>query len=396
MPSFDPEKFFETEREWQWIKHTIFAEYIRPWAVIVGSTSSQIHIVDAFAGAGTFVGDDGVRVDGTPLLAAKQAIGYNAKHRSDGRRCDLVCVEKEHGNFLQLRQLLLPRFESCAQILEGDYESHVTSILGATGDRPLLLLLDPIGLKAIAGERISPLIRRSGKTDVFLTLHFGIVHRAAGFLNDDGSIKDSPVAKKNVENVDSFFLSDGWRTIMLAGREAQRDRIDVERRLLDCFFENVPGDRYRHCSAYPVRGSTHEAPRYWLAHLGDHWRAFWVMNDLVAKVDSILLDRTYEEPGALPGLGASMTAQNSDAEEKALEDRIRELVQTHPHGIAFGAVKAELAKQFFGRVREAAYSRCVRGLVEANEVRRDSQDGSRWRKLELEHRLWPGTSGGAT
>ncbi len=66
-------------------------------------------------------------------------------------------------------------------VLEGDYESHVSEILEAVGERPLLLLLDPIGLKAIAGDRILPLLRRQGKTDVFLTLHFGIVHRAAGF-----------------------------------------------------------------------------------------------------------------------------------------------------------------------------------------------------------------------
>lgn len=386
MPSFDPERFFETEREWQWVKHTIFAGYIKPWAVIVGSSSRRIHIVDAFAGAGTFLGQEGRKVEGTPLLAAKQASGYNARHQADDRRCQLICVEKDPSNFAQLRDALLPRFDSCVSVYEGDYEGHVAEILEAIDGQPLLLLLDPIGLKAIAGDRISPLIRRAGKTDVFMTLHFGIVHRAAGFLEDDGTIKDISVSAKNIENVNAFFCSDEWQGIMLTARREHLARTDVERLLIDCYFRNVPAGRYRRCSAYPVRKSTHEAPRYWLAHLCDHWRAFWLMNDLVAKVDALLLDRTYEEPGALPGLGESITKQNSEIEEKALWNRILGLVN-QSSSIAFEEVKANLAEEFFGRVRESAYSRCVRSLVETGEIRREGSSGVRWRKLEDTDRL---------
>lgn len=49
MPAIDPAKFFDKYRSWQWIKHAILGDYIVVWARKVGSSSTRIHIVDAFA-----------------------------------------------------------------------------------------------------------------------------------------------------------------------------------------------------------------------------------------------------------------------------------------------------------------------------------------------------------
>ena len=91
MPTFDAERFFDDTRDWQWIKHTIFAEYIDTWATIVGKWAQQIWIVDAFAGAGSFKAPDtDQETDGTPLLAARAIEAYNARHGGLARRCDLI------------------------------------------------------------------------------------------------------------------------------------------------------------------------------------------------------------------------------------------------------------------------------------------------------------------
>jgi hypothetical protein len=33
---------FEEYRDWQWCKHVLLQDYVKPWSVIVGSTSSIV------------------------------------------------------------------------------------------------------------------------------------------------------------------------------------------------------------------------------------------------------------------------------------------------------------------------------------------------------------------
>lgn len=40
---------FKQYREWQWIKHLVFKDYLWPWAHKLGSIANDIYVVDAFA-----------------------------------------------------------------------------------------------------------------------------------------------------------------------------------------------------------------------------------------------------------------------------------------------------------------------------------------------------------
>jgi three-Cys-motif partner protein len=70
-------QFFTTNREWQWIKHLILGDYLKPWAAKVGFRSDEIFVVDAFAGRGSYRDPDtGETSDGSPVIAARRALAY--------------------------------------------------------------------------------------------------------------------------------------------------------------------------------------------------------------------------------------------------------------------------------------------------------------------------------
>jgi len=56
MPGDSSKTFFGRIRPWQWIKHSIFTQYLWVWAMKVGSppNAKTIWVIDAFAGAGEF------------------------------------------------------------------------------------------------------------------------------------------------------------------------------------------------------------------------------------------------------------------------------------------------------------------------------------------------------
>jgi hypothetical protein len=46
VPVTLPSDFFKQYRPWQWIKYMILSEYLVPWSMKLGSTSSPIFVVD--------------------------------------------------------------------------------------------------------------------------------------------------------------------------------------------------------------------------------------------------------------------------------------------------------------------------------------------------------------
>src|ERR1700694_5848199 len=303
MPTIHPEDFFAAIREWQWIKHRILSDYLTPWSMGVGSTASEIFVVDAFAGAGTYRTPSGETREGSPVIAARQARKYQGARPAGRMR--VICVERNRRLCSRLRDHMAP-FGSLVTIYEGDFHDHIAEILDAIGRAPAVILLDPIGLKAITASRCRQLLQRAGKTDLFVIVHFGIVRRAAGQLLPDGSanprIKPSDATTRNV---DEFFGTSEWRRIAL---DPSVDGVEKEIGYLRLYFESVLGDRYRFKSAYDVRAELDGPVKYWLVHACAHEGAFWLMNDAVVKVDQMLIRRKYDRPGQLPGIGESLIA----------------------------------------------------------------------------------------
>jgi three-Cys-motif partner protein len=149
-----------------------------PWAGKVGSTSRQIFIVDTFAGAGTYPDSEaGKRVDGSPVLAARYAT------QRPGNRLGVLAIEKHRGNFSKLEARLggfEPKLVKAAPRRLGLPNS--TGSWSKSATNPILLILDPLGLKSMPAEITQRILHREGKTDAFVTVHLGVVHRCAGQL----------------------------------------------------------------------------------------------------------------------------------------------------------------------------------------------------------------------
>ena len=94
---------------------------------------------------------------------------------------------------------LAERMSGCSDVAtvhKGGFGELAGQIAAEIGDAPALILLDPIGLKAIGASACKTLLHRAGKTDVFVIVDFTIAYRAAGQLFDDG--EPDPIDKLGV------------------------------------------------------------------------------------------------------------------------------------------------------------------------------------------------------
>ncbi len=367
--------FFKTSRQWQWIKHLVIADYLKPWSTKVGYTTNRIFVVDAFAGAGTYEDPvTGERSDGSPVIAARRAADYRKERPL--KSMHVICVEKHADNFRDLEHRMKGFVDDGLVTLhEGPFGKYADEIATRIGPDPALILLDPIGLKSIDAETCRRLLDRSAKTDVFIVIDFSIVHRSAGQLLEDGSPNPAlATAAKNAANVDAFFDGDqGWRRV---AKQPSLAAIDRERTYLDMYFSDVLGSRYAFKSAYPVRAyftdTDQAAPEYWLVHACDFIDAAFLMSDEIAKVERELYKRTFETEGTLMGL--------ADYEYDARVDRIVNELDEHTRvwvadagdsGLRFGDLETSALDRFFGQIKRGAIAKTAKALVRSGEVLRE-------------------------
>lgn len=371
---------FAHYRSWQWIKHTVLSDYVVPWSRMLGSISPQIFVVDACAGAGAYVGPEGEVVRGSPLIAGQIAIEYQAKF--PGRRMTVICVERDRGNFQRLTTVM-HRYRSVSILFRGDFADFHDQILGILGGAPTLVLLDPFGLKDITADRCRPLLQRLPKTDVFVVVIMTVLHRIAGQLLRSGQPNPAiPGAAKNVENITAFFGTEAWIEIAL---RTDLNREEKENLYIDLYFESVLGSRYRYKSAYEVRSRYQGSIKYWLVHASSHDRAMWLMNDAIVKVDEMLMFKTYQDPGFLPGLGDASIDSYRAGTFSDLQGAILTAIHNNGGPVTFDQLRQRLVPVNFGKVKEAAYARAVKALVRAGTLLRQKRPAA---KLEPSEKFW--------
>jgi three-Cys-motif partner protein len=370
---------FARYRDWQWIKHLVFSDYTIPWAAKVGSTSRSIFIADVCAGKGTYTdAATKERFDGSPVIFARRAREYMTQHPD--RRMHVICVEKNRNNFEALQQCV-SGFENEVILKHGDFGRYTDYICETVGDNPALMVIDPIGLKAIPA--CARLIHRNGKTDLFMILHFKVVHRTAGQLlataHADPKIKG---AVKASETIDAALGSPRWRWKALDPSLSVEQK---ERAFLDLFYEDVLRDRYTRKCAYGVRAREGSEVQYWLMHASDHLDAFLLMNDEMVKLDRLQHIFTYGD-GALPDLVEQEWDDRYAARLTALEKRIMAFVSAEPGRMTtFGRIRDEMLKGFFGLVKQGAHSNAVKSLVRGDRLLREQRAAA---KLEPGERIW--------
>lgn len=360
-------RFFEKIRDWAWIKHTIYRDYLVPWAMKVGITAPVIYVIDGFAGRGSYSDEaTGEHSDGSPVIAALRARDYNKRRPS--RKMRLICVERDRENYEALAERMAG-FDDVADVRYGSFGELSERIATEIGDAPALILIDPIGLKAIGAKACRTLIHRTGKTDVFVIVDFTIAYRAAGQLLKAGDPDPRyPGAAALASNVDDFFGdSRDWHPIVRSGPRSER----IERELIDLYFENVLAGCFEYKAAYPVRRNYTAPPRYWIVNAADVVDAFELFVDGIAKIDRELYLRTYGE-NALPGLAEETYETEIEKRIKALtSDIIDTVVASGSAGIAFGVLYEQMLVAHFGHVRTGMVKKTVKVLVERHKLTRE-------------------------
>jgi three-Cys-motif partner protein len=381
------ERQFDEYRDWQWIKHLILGEYSWLWAEIVGKWSKEIIVVDTCAGKGSYTDPDtGQEISkGSPVIFSRLAKDYTMRH-GPGRSMRVICCEKNRKNYASLVEAVKP-FEPHVKTLPRGFEIHVPQIAAELGDVPALILLDPIGVATIPADTWKPLLDRTGKTDLFVVLHFAGLHRVGGFLLDDGrpnpSIKQAVGAVRNMDRV--FGGNADWRQVALdPALRGEEHREERERRYVELFFEQVIGKRHKYKCFCEVRATYSGPIRYWLIHASDDKKPYTLMNDEIVKVREILLQREYGGEGQIDGFVEAERVVNEAHIEREIEDAAVAFVTECGGYARYGEIDDYLLGEFFGLVKCGVPWRVVKRLCkEQARLRREKNPGAKADEFEI-------------
>ncbi len=277
-------------------------------------------------------------------------------------------------------------FAAHVTLHRGGIADHASAIAERLGNAPALILLDPIGVKTITFAAWEPLLVRPGKTDLFITLHFAVVHRIGGMLLPDGTANpETKNAVANARMLDGVFRGPEWRGIAI-DRDLQGDefREQREERYVQLYYDQVIGSRHRWKCAFPVRARMSAPTKYWLVQASDDLKPYMLMNDQIVELTERLIQRDYLAEGVLEGFMEAEIEAHRARVRRHLEDATIELLAAAPGGtLPFGAIKEQLIGSFFGVVKDGGYSSVVKALVKDDRLTREKRKAAAVDGLEM-------------
>ena len=361
-------------------------DYAKPWSEIVGKNAREIFAVDACAGAGAYTDPDSGETisEGSPVIFARRAALYTAEH-GPGRTMRVICIERDHENCAALTERLAP-FAPHVITRRGAFRTYVPEIIETIGDAPALVLLDPIGLKTITASHWEPLLNRKGKTDLFIVLHFAVVHRTGGMLLPDGTHNPTkPTARRTALMLDGVFRGPEWRAIAIdPALRGDHHREERERLYVRLYLDQVIGGSLRWKCWFRVRARFSSPVVYWLIQAADDLKPYMLMNDQAVKLKDILFRREYGAEGQLENfVDLQVEARHKKAGEELTAATIECLAGAMGHALPFGAIRDQLVNRFFGRVKQGAYSNVVKALAKEGRVTREDRLAAKLTDAEI-------------
>jgi three-Cys-motif partner protein len=341
----DTSKFFESLKGHSEIKHRILGKFLPPWRAKLGLRVSmrgtgRLWYVDAFAGTGKY--EDGA--DGSPIIGARQALA--AKQEKRDYRLACINVEIKRDRF----QLLVA---NTADFISADVEIHnllndfslaVPEIMNLVGSQdPILLFVDPFGIKPLVFDAIRPLLSRPGPVDLILTFNTAALHRL---------VVDHP------HLVTQAIGNDAWlKDWNLRGPKAV---------LADFGEQLVKVGRFLPVASYPVRDEEGGPAHYHLLVASRHEDAYVLSNDSVCEEDVRLKDYNTILQGSL--LEDWDKEQDQRELIEAILDRGRVTRVTSRK-----AIRNDLVITRWGHWHTKDVNKAVNALVESGRVKRQRE-----------------------
>lgn len=300
------------------LKHGVLTRYAYYFTGRAGyATHGQVAFIDGYAGEGRY--EDGN--PGSPLLLASQAT------RADilGRDVKLAFVEQDEGRRQRLKASLAENGVVPDQLLGGDLEDVIDSLLDRYDHRAVLLFVDPFGL-ALDRSTLERVLRRSsGQQPIDVLYHFSLSSVAR---MGRAGVADGPNADVNATQLDDALGPIGWRHDFEEAEGPQSPTaaaIEVAKR----FGESVRAATGRRSTAVPVRQRPEQLPKYLLMLFTADERAHWDFADQAAKahVDWLLHCSTEDYQANLrrnESLGVLSLFEEAPPSIEDIEKRLQE------------------------------------------------------------------------
>ncbi|MGB6836397.1 MAG: three-Cys-motif partner protein TcmP [Dehalococcoidia bacterium] len=336
--------FFEQLRDHSEIKLRILGKFVVPWSAKLGFKAQarggqRIWYVDGFAGPGKY--RDGKA--GSPLIGAGQALGVLRGNKEYVLGC--VNVEREPSYFRSLEELTQHFKDQGVPMhnLHGDFSSLVPRIAEIIGAHdPVLVFIDPFGIKPLVYQSLKHLIARPGEVDLILIFQTRAVWRLA---TEHGDLVTRAVG------------SDEWAPLW------KTQRLDA---VLDTLEANLLSDgKFCAVAAYGVRAEKEAAPKYHMVMASRSVHAFELLNDMICQEEKQLGTEAYARRAQTSFLPEFDRFASQQELTNAILAHCRAQSRTTRRDIVDHILLSHWGQWHTGDVKQA-----VRGLIEAGWLAR--------------------------
>jgi three-Cys-motif partner protein len=341
-------RFFEQLRDHTEIKLRLLSKFLVPWSAKLGYKvrlrgGERIWYVDGFAGPGKYDDDS----PGSPLIGAGQALAVLRKNAGYVLAC--VNVEQEPSRFRSLEHVTerykewgVPMYN-----LHGDFSALVPQISTIVGPAdPLLVFIDPFGIKPLVYASLRALISRPGEVDLILIFQTPAVHRL---------VRTHP----------------GYVTRAVGGDDwvAQWDVVGAEA-VYDTFARNLLLDgKFRAVAPYGVRARKESAPKYHMLVASRTPDAFELLNDMICQEEKQLDRKTYTDLAQLTFL----PQLNGLTSQHELVNAILSYGRTHPR-TSRREILEHMVLTYWAAWHTGDVKRAVGGLIDGGRIVRHKRE----------------------
>jgi three-Cys-motif partner protein len=367
-------EFFREVKLVSRFKIRLVTDYVRPFFYKLGSWNYTVWVVDAFAGAGAYDPDEtGQREDGSPRALAKLARHLKIERDQPRRRrrrsrLRTINVEADAELFVELERNLAP-YRDIATNLFGPFEEHLPTVLGMLGAAPALFYLDPFGVRGIEMEVIARILARKGRTELLIHFSDRSFRRMAGHVIErERSQVGRRAAVSKIEELDRVMGTRKWRAIWQDESLSTDERMD---RIVELYRDQLRKRGIGLVHDIRMRDELDDSPRYRLvfATRSDHGTE--LMSDLACRYHRELEESAHDGSFAL-----EWDRIEREEARVALREELKAYGASHSPISQDELVRA-FAPRAFGRFRKSDYAKCLRELVAAGAIKRESAKGIR-------------------
>ncbi|ABL79462.1 MULTISPECIES: three-Cys-motif partner protein TcmP [unclassified Nocardioides] len=343
------DSFFQRKKPAAVLKHAVLAEYFNVFCAMVGgSFSGPVWLVDGYAGPGTYdADDDGETVTGSPIVALE--IAEKAAQWKSPRNIRCAFIEQKPNYLKKLRSNVKPFQErGChALVLGGEVQEQLPKAWEEVGTSPVLTLLDPFGVSMARGMMTGTLLGRSKPpSEVLLNINVEAVSRHGGYLQRGagGTPEIKPgLSSQGVEKADLFFGGKWWRARFLDARDETSSAALAAAAVVDEYRAAIAKETGTLSISVPIRRRANRAPLFLLTLFYRHDAAGYKFADAAARASRKWRDayrrqdlddffEKHDEQEMLPIMGDIIredSASRSAAAERDLESDCISAVATN-------------------------------------------------------------------